>query len=68
MADPTPVQGPTHQYSEKAKEITAKLVQEMEEKDVTEPFPATWLSPIVLASKPNGSKQLCLDYWGVKNI
>ncbi len=37
----------------------------MEEKDVIEPSTAVWLSPIVLVSKPDGSKRLCLDYRGV---
>lgn len=37
----------------------------MEEKGVTEPSTAAWLSPIVLVAKPDGSKWMCLDYRGV---
>ncbi len=37
----------------------------MEDKEATEPATATWLSPIVLVSKPDGCKRLCLDYWDV---
>ncbi len=62
VADPTPVRGPTYRYPEKAKEIISQLLQEMEEKGVMEPSTAAWLSPIVLVSKPYGSKTLCLDY------
>ncbi len=65
VADPTPVRGPTYRYPEKAKGIISQLMQEMEEKGVIEPSTAAWLSPIVLLSKPNGSKRLCLDYRGV---
>ncbi len=65
VAHPTPVRGPKYRYPEKAKEIIAKLVQELEKKDDIEPSTAAWLSPIVLVSKPAGSKRLCLDYRGV---
>ena len=65
VTDPQPVRGPMYRYPEKAKDIIAKLLQEMEEKGVIEPSTAAWLSPIVLVSKPDGSKRLCLDYRGV---
>ncbi len=65
VADPTPVRGPTYRYPEKAKGIITQLLQEMEEKEVIEPSTAAWVSPIVLVSKPDGSKRLCLDYRGV---
>ena len=38
------------------------MLEEMEEKDITEPSTAAWLSPIVLVKKPNGSQCMCLDY------
>ncbi len=65
VADPTPVREPAYRYPEKAKGIISQLLQEMEEKGVIEPSTAAWLSPIVLVSKPDGSKRLCLDYRGV---
>lgn len=65
VENPIPVRGPKYRYPEKAKAIIEKLVGDMEEKGVIEPSTAAWLSPIVLVSKPDGSKRMCLDYRGV---
>ncbi len=65
LSDPNPVRGPNYRYLERAKSIIAELFKEMKKRDVIEPSPAAWLSPIVLVSKPDGSKRMCLDYRGV---
>ncbi len=64
ISDPLPVRKPAYRYPEKAKEIIAGLLQGMETRDIIEPSTAAWLwlSPIVLVTKPNGSKHMCLDY------
>ncbi len=62
IRDPTPVRKPAYRYLEKAKEIIADLLQDMEARDIIEPSTAAWLSPIVLVTKPDGSKRMCLDY------
>lgn len=43
----------------------AKLVQEIKEKRVIEPSTAVWLRPIVLVSKSDGIKRMCLDCRGI---
>ncbi len=69
LANPNPVRGPNYRYPEKAKAIIADLLKDMEERDVIEASTAAWLSPIVLVSKPDGSKRMYLDYRGVnKNL
>ena len=39
----------------------------MQEKGIIDPSSAAWLSSIVLVSKPDGSKRMCLDYGGVNH-
>lgn len=51
-----------YRYPENAKEIIAGMLSEMQEKGIIEPSTSAWLSPIVLVSKPNGSKRMCLDF------
>lgn len=53
---------PQYRYLEKAKTIIAKILEQMEERDITETSTASWLSSIVLVSKPDGGKRMCLDY------
>lgn len=62
LADPTPVRGPQYRHPDKAREIIHQMLAEMKEKDIIESSTAAWLSPIVLVSKPDGSKRMCLDY------
>ena len=62
VSDPTPVRSPNYRYPEKAKEVIAKMLEEMEAKGIIETSTAAWLSPIVLVSKPDNSKRMCLDY------
>ena len=54
-----------YRYPEKAKSVIANMLEEMEAKDVIEPFTAAWLSPIILVRKPDNSQRTCLDYRGV---
>ena len=65
LADPTPVRGPQYRHPEKAREIIKTMLEEMKDKDIIENSSAAWLSPIVLVSKPDGTKRLCLDYRAV---
>ncbi len=63
------MRGPNYRYPEKAKVIIADLLKDIEEHDVIEASTAACLSPIVLVSKPDGSKRMCFDYRGVnKNL
>ena len=62
IANHTPAKGRSFRYPEKAKVIIAELLKDMHAKDIIEPSTAAWLSPIVLVSKPDGSKRMCLDY------
>ena len=65
LEDSTPIRGPQYRHPEKARAIIKEMLEEMKEKDIIEDSTAAWLSPIVLVSKPDGSKRLCLDYRGV---
>ena len=69
MLDKTPVRMPLYRHPERAKEIISTMIQNMLDRDIIEESYAVYLSPIVLISKPDGSKRLCIDYRGVnKNI
>ena len=65
MLDNIPVRMPLYRHPEKAKEIISKMIQEMLDKDIIEESFAVYLSPIVLISKPDGKKRMCIDYRGV---
>ena len=62
LSDPTPTRSPLYRYPERAKELIANMLTEMEEKDIIEQSSAAWLSPIVLVRKPDNSQRMCLDY------
>ncbi len=62
VSDPQPCRGPRYRYPEKAKQIIADILKDMEERDIIEQSTAAWLSPIVLVNKADGSKRMCLDY------
>ena len=65
MLDGEPVRMPLYRHPEKAKVIIEEMIQSMLDKDIIENSYATYLSPIVLINKPNGSKRMCIDYRGV---
>ena len=65
LIDQNPVRMPLYRHPERAKEIIQKMITEMLEKEVIEPSYALYLSPIVLVTKPDGSKRMCIDYRGV---
>ncbi len=53
--DPTPCRSHIYRYPEKAKEIIASILKDLEERDIIEKSTAAWLSPIVLVNKPSGT-------------
>ncbi len=57
VSDPQPGRGPRYRYPEQAKQIIADMLKDMEERDIIEPSTVTWLFPIVLVNKPDGSKR-----------
>ena len=63
--DDEPVCMPLYRHLEQAKKIIADMISNMLNKDVIEKSTAAYLSSIVLVSKPDGSKRLCIDYRGV---
>ncbi len=60
--DPTTCRSHIYMYPEKAKEIIASILKDLEERDIIEKSTDVWLSPIVLVSKPYRDKRMCLDY------
>ncbi len=56
--DPRPSRGPRYRYPEQAKQLIAEMLDDMEQRDIIERSTATWLSPIVLVNKPDGSKRM----------
>lgn len=62
VADPQPSRGPRFRYPEKAKNLIAEMLQDMEKREIIEKSTSAWLSPIVLVNKSDGSKRMCLDY------
>ena len=62
VSDLQPVRSSMYRYPEKAKQIIADMLEDMEAKDIIEPSTAVWLSPIVLVRKPDNSQRMCLDY------
>ncbi len=60
--DPTPCRSHIYRYPEKAKDIIASILKDLEERDIIEKSTAAWLSPIVLVNKPSGDKRMCQDY------
>ena len=65
LLDGEPVRMPLYRHPENAKKIIGEMIQSMLEKDIIENSYSTYLSPIVLINKPNGSKRMCIDYRGV---
>ncbi len=60
--DPTPCRSHIYRYPEKAKDIIASILEELEERDIIEKSTAAWLSSIVLVTKASGDKRMCLEY------
>ncbi len=67
ISNPVPCRSPIYRYTEKAKAAIASILQELEERDITERSVAAWLSTTVLVNKPSGEKRMCLDYRKVRN-
>ncbi len=62
VADPQPSRVPRYRYPEEAKRLIAEMLQNMEDRQIIEKSTSSWLSPIVLVNKPDGSKRICLDH------
>ena len=60
--NPNPSRGRMYRYPERAKQLIADMLTDMEEREIIERSTAAWLSPIVLVNKPDGTKRMCLDY------
>ncbi|KAK3880952.1 hypothetical protein Pcinc_014602 [Petrolisthes cinctipes] len=63
--DSDAVRMPLYRHPENSKKAIAEIIEEMIEKDVNEESTAAYLAPIVLVSKPDGSKRMCIDYRGL---
>lgn len=63
--DNEPVKMPLYRHPEQAKQIIADMLQGMLDRDIIEESTAAYVSPIVLVSKPDGSKRMCIDYRGL---
>ncbi len=59
--DPRSCRSHIYRYPEKAKDIIASILKDLEERDIIETSTAAWLSPIVLVNKPSGDKRMCPD-------
>ena len=62
VTDARPVRTPMYRYPETSKEIISQMLEDMEARRIIEKSTSAWLSAIVLVNKPDGSKQMCLDY------
>ena len=62
LTNPQPCRAPIYRYPEKAKDLIAEILKDLESRDIIENSTAAWLSPIVLVNKSNGEKRMCLDY------
>ncbi len=60
LDDPTPCRSPIYRYPEKAKDIIASILKDLEEQDIIKKSTAAFLSHIVLVN--SGDKRMCLDY------
>ncbi|XP_037789606.1 uncharacterized protein LOC119585061 [Penaeus monodon] len=60
--DNEPIRMPLYRYPEQSKKIIADMIQNMMERGVIEESTAAYLSPIVLAGKPDGSKRMYIDF------
>ena len=57
-----PIRQPLRRSSPQQREEVERQVQELLAKGLIEPSDSPWASPVVLVTKKDGSKRLCLDY------
>ena len=60
--DAAPIRQPLRRSSPQQREEVERQVQELLSKGLIQPSDSPWASPVVLVSKKDGSKRLCLDY------
>ncbi len=57
VADPQPTRGPRYRYPEEAKRLMAEMLQDMEDRQITEKSTSAWLSPIFWSTNRTGVKE-----------
>jgi len=66
--DAAPVRKRSYRLSPADRAEVNRQVQEMADANIIEPSDSPWLSPLLLVSKKDGSKRLCVDYRSVNAL
>jgi len=66
--DARPVRQRLRRSSPQQREEVERQVQELLAKGLIQPSDSPWASPVVLVSKKDGSKRLCLDYRSLNDV
>ena len=63
-----PVKKRSYRHSPQDRAEIARQVAEMHEAGIIEPSDSPWGSPVLLVSKPDGTKRFCIDYRELNSI